>query len=376
MLFRNHLVNQKLQVIEQKRMKKIIVLGLFLLALFAPYSYRGQEVVYICTWYDLLPKEVIYQFEQETGIKVIYDVFDSNDILETKLLTGYSGYDVVTPSASPYFVRGVNLGVFEALDKSMLSNYKNIDQVVLEQFGVCDPDHKYGVPYGFGTFGLVYNKEITDRLGVSLCGYDGIFNPETAKKLRPYGIALGDEPFDILPSILGYLGMGDVNLDEVHLDKVFLILSKIRPYIKHFNSARHINDLLVQEIALALSSNHDAMKAIYSQSEVKLGFFIPESESQLWIDAFAIPKNAPNIRNAHTFINFMLREDIAAKITNVTFLPNSVSRASMSLVNSELRNDKNLFLERLEKYRVYVPQTVPLYRQVIKMWTRMRLGRG
>lgn len=329
-----------------------------------PYLYTSKEVVHVCTWYDLLPDEVIEQFEKETGIKVICDLFDSNDVLETKLLTENPGYDIVTPSAMPYLSRGIELDLFEKLDKTQLSNLKNVDERIYTKMKHLKD---YGVLYGFGTFGLLYNKDfISKHFPEGVKSYSAIFDFKNIKKIASFGIALGDEAQDVISSVLTFLETDDIQ-------KAYKLLENIRPYIKYFNIARHANDLVMREIVISLTPNHEAVRAVFKSKQLE--FFIPESEKSFWCDTLAIPKKAPNLRNAYKFMNFLLREDIAVKITNETFLPNSVSFKYHQKVNDQIKKNKQLFLDNIDQYSLHKPKTLEDYRSISENWMRIIMGK-
>ncbi|USO02157.1 MAG: extracellular solute-binding protein [Alphaproteobacteria bacterium] len=329
-----------------------------------PYFYsqsQKKEKIYICTWVDMIPNSVIKQFEQETGIKVFYDFLDNSDILEVKLFTGNPGYDIMTPSAMPHLHRGIEMGIFEKLDKKKLPNLKNISESVYEKIkSVKD----YGIVYGFGTFGLLYNSEVVERIFPVVDSYEMLFDPEKIKKIAPYGVALSDEWQDVLTSILNFYKTDDMK-------KAYKVLSKIRLHIKYFNVSRHANDFAMEEIVVSFTPNHEAIKAVKFSENKKFKFMIPKDEKNFWCDTLAIVKKAPHLKNAYKFINFLLRPDIAAKITNETLLPNGVSYQYRHLVREDIRNNKQLFLDDIEKYHLHKTMTLKEYREVSENWMRI-----
>jgi len=344
-------------------MRRWFYLIVFLSLIIVPsiFSYQNKNVVYVCTWADMLPKSVAQQFEKETGIKVIYDFFDNSDILTVKLLTENPGYDIITPSVMPHLHRGIQMGVFEKLDKSQLPNLKNVSSLVDEKMKEFDD---YGVAYGFGTFGLLYNQAVLSEGFPVIDSYAVIFDPEQVQKIAPYGVALSDDWADVLTSMLNFYKTDDI-------EKAYRVLGCIRSYIKYFNVSRHANDFMMQEIVLSFTPNHEAIKAIVLSENVKLKFVIPKDEKNFWCDALSIVKKAPNLKNAYKFINFLLRPDIAAKITNETLLPNSVSYKDRTLVRSDIRYNKQLFLENIEKYHLPKPKKLKEYRELSERWMRI-----
>lgn len=345
-------------------MKKWLYIGALILVV-APYFSKSQETLNICTWYDLIPESVIKKFEEESGIKVVQDFFDGNDILETKLLTDNPGYDVVTPTAMPYLSRGIALGLYTKLDFRQLPNIVNVSPIIDEK---NKNQKEYGVAYGFGTFGLFYNKKIVHKFFPVVDSYELLFNLENVKKLAPYGIALNDDVMDVLSSVMTLYGF---NTNE----EAYKVLARIRPYIKYFNISRHANDMNLQEIVISLTPNHEAMKAVKQSKEGKFGFVIPKSEKTLYCDALSIPKGAPHLKNAYTFINFLLRPDIAAMITNETLFPNSVSFVNPDLVNEEIKNSPQLFLTNIEEYHLHKSKNLTEYRQMSEQWIRIIMGK-
>ena len=342
-------------------MKKWVYLSILFLLFLIPQFLKSEEVVHVCTWYDLLPESVIKDFEKETKIKVVCDFFDNNDILEAKLLTENVGYDVVTPTAVPYLSRGMELGLYEKLNKEYLPNLKYVSPILFEKTKSLKD---YGIAYGFGTFGILYNPKVVNKIFPTINSYAVFFDPQNVKKVAPYGVALNDDALDVLASVCDFYQISDEN-------KAYAILEEIRPYIKYFNISRHANDMNMQEIVLSLTPNHEAVRAVVSSKKIQLQFFIPPSEKTLWCDMLAIAKGAPHLKNDYRFINFLLRPDIAARITNETLLPNSVSFQNREFVEKEIQDNPQLFLPHLEHYHLHKTKTLTEYREISERWIRI-----
>lgn len=278
-------------------------------------AFAQERVVNVYNWSDYIDDSILEEFTKETGIKVVYDVFDSNEILETKLLAGGSGYDVVVPTA--YFLqRQIAAGVFQKLDKSKLPNISNMWDMVMERTAQYDPGNEYAVDYMWGTTGIGYNVEkMKEILGTDeKPNWDVIFDPEIAAKFKDCGIHLLDSPTDIMPSALAYLGLNPDSHDQADLEKAADLLMKVRPNIRKFHSSEYINALANGDICLAVGFSGDVFQARDRAAEAKAGvtvdYSIPEQGAQMWFDMLAIPADAPHVAEAHEFINYMMKPEV------------------------------------------------------------------
>ncbi|CAO4835392.1 MAG: Putrescine-binding periplasmic protein SpuD [Holosporales bacterium] len=293
-------------------------------------NHHKTEYVNVYNWYGMLPQNVIEKFEAETGIKVRYDIFDNNEVLEAKLFATNSGYDVVFPSSCPYVYNQIQAGVYMPLDKTLLSNIDELDPYLRSQMEKLDPDLQYSIPYIWGTTGIIYDADKIDacieddQIKESL---DLLFDTQILKKLAPYGISFLEEGIDVFPMVSRFLKREIQSEDDLYA--AYNKLLEIRPFIKRFSTDRITNDLLMGEIAIAQFWSGGAYRAILEGKKLgkNLKYIIPKEGASLWIDVMAIPKGAPNPKNAHIFINFCLRPEIAAMISNQTYDATTVAKA-------------------------------------------------
>ncbi len=334
----------------------------------------------------MLPSDIIQAFEKETGIKIRYDVFDNNDVLEAKLLATNSGYDVVFPSASPYVAHQLEIGVYQELDQNLIPNLKFVDAYYLEELKKIDRDLTHCVPYIVGTTGIIYDKDKIQKVGIDEDDYLSIallFNEENAKKICPLGISLLEENVDVFPMLFRYLKYDVDDRSKETLENAYCHLLKIRPFIKRFSTDRTSNDLIMGEVALAQFWSGDAYRTIKEAKKVgrTLHYIIPKEGATLWIDVMAIPKGAPNKKNAHTFINFCLRPDIAAKISNQTYAVTSITESRQYIDPELLKVDflypKEEILKTLKLDLPFLGKQGNLYdREKLRLWTKFRQFKG
>lgn len=339
-----------------------------------------QEYVNVYNWYAMLPKDVLEDFTKETGIRIRLDFYDNNEVLEAKLFAGNSGYDIVFPSASPYLARQIKAGVFRPLRKELLPNLNDIEPMLTEQMQVVDPDNTYAVPYYWGTLGFAYNEEMVKKLvpNAPVDSFQMLFDPEILKKLEGCGVTMLEEAVDVYPLMLIYMGkdIKQANMDDLRSAQEKL--RQIRPYIRRFSSSRLVGELVSGETCLAQAWSGDTQIAV--REAAKLGrhirYVIPKEGTTLWVDALAVPKDAPNEVNAHKLINFLLRPDIAARVSAYTLLA-TATKSSKALLPQELKDDKSIFppLEVMEKLTLDQDQEIEYERERNRMWTNFRLNR-
>ncbi|MEN8236425.1 MAG: extracellular solute-binding protein [Pseudomonadota bacterium] len=319
----------------------------------------GPAQVNIYAWYEFIPKEILQKFEQETGIKVHIDYYDSNQTLETNLLTRTTGYDVVFPSAFPYMERQVKNGLYQKLDKNKLPNLKYLDPDILKFLESADPGHNFTLPYFWGITGIAYNIEQVQQImpQAPVDSWAMLFDPKVVQRFAPHGVYLLDETIEVFASTLTYLKLSPVSKNASDWQAAFKALQKIRPYIRRFDSLRGHQDLVNGEVALIQSWSGDiALARQYARAagrKIQIAFSVPKEGSSISIEVMAIPKNAPNLDNAHTFINFLMRPDIIAIATNELGYSNA-NLASLPFLNEELRNDPLIVPDKQVLKRLYV----------------------
>ena len=340
-----------------------------------------DKVLNIYNWSDYIAEDTIANFEAETGIKVTYDVFDSNEVLEAKLLAGNTGYDIVVPSLS-FLARQIQAGVFQPLDKAKLGNYGNLDPSLMERIGKLDAGNAHSVPYLWGTTGIGFNPEkVAAALGdaAPTDSWDLVFKPENISKLKGCGVAFLDTPQEIVPVALNYLGEDPNSFDEAVIRKAEALLASIRPHITYFHSSQYINDLANGDICVAVGWSGDVLQAADRAEEadkgVSVSFSIPKEGAPLWFDMLAIPKDAKHPQNAHLFIDYLLRPQVSADISNYVAYA-SGNAAALELVEEEIRSDGNIYPSaevqaKLFTFAVLPPEVDRLYTRI---WTTLKTG--
>lgn len=347
---------------------------------FAAGASAQERVVNVYNWSDYIDDSILTDFTKETGIKVVYDVFDSNEILETKLLAGGTGYDVVVPSAQ-FLARQIQAGVFQKLDKSKLPNLKNAWDVIQERTAVYDPGNEYSVNYMWGTTGIGYNiDKVKAALGTdTIDSWDVVLNPETAGKLKDCGIYWLDQPQDILPTVLNAIGLDPKSTSPDDFAKAEAAMLAVRPTIRKFHSSEYINALANGDICVAIGWSGDVFQARDRADEakqgVKLNYVIPKEGAEMWFDQMAVPADAPHPAEALEFINYILRPEVAAKASNFVFYANG-NKPSQEFIDKEILDDPAIYpdeatLAKLFTVQPYDPKT---QRIVTRAWTKITTG--
>lgn len=336
----------------------------------------------IFNWSDYIAEDTIANFEKETGIDVTYDVYDSNEVLDARLLTGRSGFDLVVPS-NHFLSKHIAAGVYMELDHDKLPNMKNLDPQLMKQVESIDPGSKHSIPYMWGTNGIGYNVEkVKAALGddAPTDSWDMVFKPEIASKLASCGITMLDSGDDMMTSALGYLGLDPNSTDSADLKKAEELLLSVRESVRYFHSSRYISDLANGNICVAVGFSGDifqaAARAEEADNSVEIAYTIPKEGTQLWFDMMAIPKDAPNPDNAHAFINYILRPDVVAPITDYVAYANP-NKAANELVDPEILNDPAIYPTEEVMQKLYVAEPRPLAAQriVTRSWNRIKSGR-
>lgn len=300
------------------------------------------------SWSDYFGAKSIAQFSEEFKTKVVYDVFDNNDIVETKLLTGGSGYDVVTPNLSPHFARELSANVWADLDPAKLPNQKNIDPGIMAQLTKVDPKGLHGLPWMWGTTGIVYNVDKIKAImpDAPVDSWKMLFDPKTVEKFAGCGVAMLDDDEQVLGSALIYLGKNINNATEADIDAAQAVVTAIRPFVRKFHSSEYIGGLAAGDYCIALGFSGDArvasLRAQESKQTFSIDYRLPKEGALLYFDVLAIPADAPNIAGGTEFINFLMRPEVAATAANETGFATANAEA-MKLVDPELRDNKNLY---------------------------------
>jgi putrescine transport system substrate-binding protein len=343
-------------------------------------AFAADKEVRVYNWSDYIDEEILTEFTKETGIKVVYDVFDSNEVLETKLLAGGSGYDVVVPTGQ-FLARQIQAGVFQKLDKSKLPNLANMWPVVSERVAVYDPGNEYAIDYMWGTTGVGYNEaKIKERLpDAPVDSLDMIFKPEIVSKFKDCGVMVLDSPDDVLPVVLNYLGL-DPNTNKTEdIEKAAAVMESIRPYVQKFHSSEYINALANGDICMALGWSGDILQAADRAEEAKNGhtiiYALPKEGTQMWFDMMAIPKDAEHVEEAHAFINYIMKPEVAAKASNYINYANG-NLASQKFITEEIMKDTAIYpdAETLKKLFVKLPYDPKTQRVVTRQWTKIVTG--
>lgn len=356
------------------------LLALCLLAAAGAASGAEEKVLNVFTWPDYIAPDTIRNFERETGIKVNYDTYDSTEMAEARLLAGRTGYDVVV-HAERYSARLIPIGVYRPLDKAKLPNLKNLDPWVMEKAALEDPGNRHGVPYLWGTTGFAYNERLVrERLpDAPVTSGDMIFDPEVVRHLADCGVTFIDEPTDVIPLAMLYLGRDPNSLDPKDLADVEKLLKGVRPYIRYFSSAKMLIDLPNEEVCVAMSWSGDYAQAMMRAEQVgrpvPLAYTVPKEGALAWFDLWFIPADAPHPDNAHKFLDYLLRPDVAAAIAMETRYA-TPNLPAIELLPPEVRDDPAVFPP--ESIRSSLHRGVihdPLdERRRSRLWSRVKTG--
>lgn len=346
-----------------------------------------DKVVHVYNWSDYIDASVLEDFTKETGIKVQYDVYDSNDVLETKLLAGKTGYDVVVPTSS-FLARQIKAGVHSVLDKSKIPNLKNMWPLVTERLAKYDPNNDHAVNYMWGTTGIGYNvKKIKAIMPDAPIGsWKMVFDPAIAAKFKDCGIMMLDADDEVIPSMMAYLGMNPDSKNPDDFKKAEEALLKVRPFIRKFHSSEYINAMANGEICIALGWSGDFSQAQSRAAEknktikdeaqqTEIAYFIPKEGADMWFDSMAIPADAPNKENAYAFINFMQRPEVAAKNTNFVSYANG-NLASQKLITPEILGNPNIYPDADTQKRLFTitPYDKKAQRALTDTWRNIKTG--
>jgi len=340
-----------------------------------------EKVVNVYNWSDYIDPAMLEEFTKETGIKVNYDVFDNNEVLQTKLLAGNTGYDVVVPSAS-FLELQIKAGVFQKLDRSKLPNWQYLDKNILERVARHDPGNEYAVNFMWGTDAIGYNvkKVMAIDPNAPVNSWKLLFDPAEAKKFKDCGISILDAPDETVSVVLAYLGRNpnSENLDDLKAAEE--VLMKIRPYVRTINSSEYINGLATGELCVVMGWSGDILQAKTRAEEgeqgLEIAMTVPEDGTVIWFDMFAIPADAPHPNNAHAFINFMNKPEVAAANSNYISYA-SGNAGALPLLDPAVRDDPSVYPppETMAKLFPNLAHAQEYTRELNRAWTRFMTGK-
>ena len=310
--------------------KSLLALSLF--GVITGTAQAEEKVLHVYNWSDYIAPGTVAQFEKESGIKVVYDVFDSNETLEAKLLAGKSGYDIVVPSNN-FLAKQIKAKVYQPLDRAKLPNWKNLDSNLLKTLEVSDPGNQYAFPYMWGSIGIGYNVDkvkavLGDNAPVN--SWDLLFKPENIEKLKSCGVAFLDSPTEILPIALHYLGYKTDSQNPKELKEAEELFLKIRPNVAYFHSSKYISDLANGNLCVAVGYSGDIQqsksRAEEAKSGVNVGYNIPKEGAGTFFDMVAMPADAENVDAAYAFMNFLLKPEVMARSPTKCSSPTATRR--------------------------------------------------
>lgn len=341
----------------------------------------SEKVVNIYNWGDYIDPDLKGKFEKESGVKVVYDLFDTNETLEGKLLSGNTGYDLVVPS-NQFLARQIKANVYRKLDKGNIPNLAKIDPDFLKKVEASDPDNAHGVPYLWASTGIIYNpQKVKEALGVdTIDSWGAVFDVENIKKLSKCGVAFLDSPDEVIPSALLYLRLNPNSSNLVDYQQAEDLLVKVRPYVTYFNSSKHVSDLANGNICVAIGYSGDPgminSRAIEAKNGIHVNYAIPKEGAKLSVDMMAIPADSRNPENAEKFINFVLDPHNMAAITNYVHYPNAVPE-SRQYTSPEVADDPVIYpskdvISRLVIARVQSPTVI---RALTRSWNKIKSGK-
>ncbi|WP_394359109.1 polyamine ABC transporter substrate-binding protein [Metapseudomonas boanensis] len=363
------------------RLPRLLGATLCSLGLLAASTQAEERTLRVYNWFDYITPQTLETFKQENGAKLIYDIFDTNEALEAKLLTGNSGYDVVVPS-NVFLAKQIQADVFQPLDRSKLPNWQHLDPQLMKLIEANDPGNRFAVPYMYGTVLIGFNPEkVKAALGENapVDSWDLIFKEENIAKLKQCGVALLDSPSEIMPIALHYLGLSPNSNQPKDYDKAGELLQKIRPHIAYFHSSKYMADIANGDICVAVGYSGSFSQAANRAKEAGNGIVVdmrlPKEGAPVWFDMLAIPKGAKNPEDAHAFINFLLQPEVIAPISDFVGYPNP-NKDATGLVSPAIRNNPNLYPTAEAQATLYTlsPLERNAERARTRAWTRLKSG--
>ena len=358
------------------------LLAAFGLLAAGPAAAQEEKVLNVLNWSDYIAPDTIANFEKETGIKVRYDNFDSNEVLHAKLVAGKTGYDIVVPSS--YWARvQADGGILQKLDKAKIPNLKNLDPTVQDLLGKLDPGNQFQVNWlwGYTTVGINVDKVKAALGGLPMPAnvWDLIFKPEYISKLKSCGVSVLDSPTEVIPAALHYLGKPAYSRNQADYAAVGPLLKSIRPYVTLFSSSGYINDMANGSICLALGWSGDIsiarQRALDGKTGQNIQTLVPATGGILFFDVMVIPADAPHPDNAHKFIDYILRPEVHASLTNKVFYANP-NKASRPFVKPEVGNNPAVFPSDADMKKMIAPDALSndIRRTMTRLYTSFKTG--
>lgn len=362
--------------------RRILATGIAVAAVAMGHAALAKDrEVRVYNWSDYIDESILEEFTKETGIKVVYDVFDSNEVLETKLLAGGTGYDVVVPTG-PFLSRQIGAKVFQKLDKSKLPNISNMWDDISKRVAIYDPGNEYSINYMWGTTAIGYNEaKIKERMAdAPVDSWDLFFKPEVLAKFKDCGVHVLDAADDILPAALNYLKLDPNSKNPEDLQKAAALMESIRPNILKFHSSEYINALANGDICLAVGYSGDILQARSRAEEAKNGqvinFGLPKEGAQMWFDQMAIPADSKHVEEAHIFLNYMMKPEVIAKASNYVSYANG-NKASQEFLDETIKNNHSIYPNEETMKRLFVKTSydAKTQRTVTRLWTKVVTGK-
>jgi len=358
---------------------RVLLASLSLLA--CAVAQADDKLVRFYNWSDYMDPQTLKDFQKDSGIKVQYDVFDTNEMLEAKLLSGHSGYDLVVPS-SQFLTKQIKAGVYQPLDRSKLPNWSHLDPRLMQRLEAADPGNKYAVPYMWGTVGIGYNYDkVKAALGADapLDSWDLVFKPQNLAKLHDCGVAFLDAPVKIIPQALHYLGLDPNSRNPDDYKKASALLQKLAPSVTYFHSSRYPTDLANGDICVAIGYSGDVMQA---QSRAKdagkhidIRYVIPKEGANLWFDMLAIPRDAQNPAGALALVNYLLQPQVIAPVSDYVGYANP-NKDATALLDPKVRDNPGIYPGDAVIDKLFVSADLPpnIQRVITREWTRIKTG--
>lgn len=350
------------------------------LALMASAAQATEVRVY--NWTDYVAPDTVAEFKKATDITVHYDVYDSNETLDAKLMAGNSGYDVVFPS-NHFMARQIKAGAFKPLDRSKIEGYENLNPHLLKALETNDPGNVYGIPYLWGTGGIGYNVDkVKAALGDDYVvdSWELLFNPDYLSKLADCGVAILDNGPELIPMALHYLGLPHHSLNKADYAKAEALLLDMRKSVRYFHSSKYVGDLANGEVCLVVGFSGDVMQAASRAQEagngIKIEYVIPKEGTPVWFDMIAIPKDSANEEGAYAFINYLLKPEVIARVTNYVQYPNA-NTAANTFVEKALLDNPTVYSPAEVMEKLYTLEAMPqdIDRLRTRLWTKVKSGR-
>ncbi|KAF1066925.1 MAG: Putrescine-binding periplasmic protein SpuD [Pseudomonas citronellolis] len=362
-------------------MRKRALLATSLALCCAASVHADDKLVRFYNWSDYMGPDTLKAFEKDSGVHVQYDVFDTNEMLEAKLLSGHSGYDLVVPS-SQFLTKQIKAGVYQKLDRSKLPNWNHLDPRLMQRLEAADPGNEYAVPYMWGTVGIGYNADkVKAALGADapVDSWDLVLKPENLAKLHNCGVAFLDAPVKIIPQVLHYLGLDPNSKNPEDYKKASALLQKLAPSVTYFNSSKYTTDLANGDICVAIGYSGDVMQAQSRAKEagksIDVRYVIPKEGANLWFDMLAIPRDSSNPNGALALINYLLRPEVIAPVSDYVGYANP-NKDATSLLDPKVRDNPGIYPSDAVISKLFVSADLPpsIQRVMTREWTRVKTG--